>query len=1029
MQKSFLKRIANPDNEYRGTLFWAWNGKLDDVELRRQIRIMKSMGFGGFFMQARIGLKTPYLGKQWFDCIRTSIDEAEKLEMKPWLYDEDRFPSGAAGGFATKEEKYRQRKLAMDVTDAVPGDFRGLLAVFAAKINGKNADGIRRLVPGDQISEGEKVLAFRCEICPPSSWYNGQAYLDTLNEEAVRKFIEITYNAYKHEISDKFGKPVPGIFSDEPNFYDGFYQAGWTDSIPARFIEKFGYDLLDHLPELFYYTDQRKFSKTRVDFYGLCTEMFVNAFSRQIGEWCGKNNLEFTGHVLDEDDLVLQTPLVGSAMRFYEFMQTPGMDLLTEHWGIFITAKQCTSMAHQFGRPRRLSETSGCTGWDFSFAGQKACCDWQYALGINYRSVHLGLYTMDNEAKRDYPPSVSFQAPYCRHFHVVEDYFGRLGAALAEGEEQRELLVIHPIESVWGVFLTSSRRDEEMMGVRRYEMIRLVNKILAANIDFDFGDEEIIFRFGMLKNKRIFVNKASYGSVLLPEMLTVRGTTLNLLKQFSDAGGKVFYFGNPPEFVEGEKSAAAKEIYKQFTSVMENSFITKIEPCARLVSITSADDGTEIGPALHIMRKSASHTAVFICNFSTEFIDWHKNYDSVSNRKLEFPSVKVSVPGNKGETVYELELFSGKIWRHDSTFQKGKYEFMTSLPPLGSRMFFISKENIANTEPPHWIVYGSHKPVLSLPESGWKYSTDEFNAMVFDHVFYSVDGGPQSEKKYILFADDDIREKLGVQPRDRTMVQPWLSDTVKTTEKSLRLTLNYFFKCEVLPACKSFLALEHPEFYDIQINGIPLNKSDEGYWCDPCIRRLFIPPESFGIGDNSIVLKTVYHARLPGLESIFLLGEFGLKQETIIALPDTLSTGDWCEQGFQNYAGNMTYRTSFVYCPEQGERAILSIPDWRGVALEIRVNHSEPALLWCPPYEADITDDLKKGENLFEITVVGHRRNVFGPFYLDTASPNWTGPAEFRKYTSSERKLVPCGLLKPPFLKFSSGYSVPKSTV
>ena len=95
-------------------------------------------------------------------------------------------------------------------------------------------------------------------------------------------------------------------------------------------------------------------------------------------------------------------------MRFYEHMQAPGMDLLTERWRIYDTAKQVSSVARQFGRKWRLTETYGCTGWDFPFAGHKALGDWQTALGINLRCQHLYWYTMKGEAKRDYPaPSAS----------------------------------------------------------------------------------------------------------------------------------------------------------------------------------------------------------------------------------------------------------------------------------------------------------------------------------------------------------------------------------------------------------------------------------------------------------------------------------------------------------------------------------------------------------------------------------------------------------------------------------------------
>ena len=47
------KLFENPSKEYRGKPFWAWNGKLTEEELLRQIDIFEQMGFGGFFMHSR----------------------------------------------------------------------------------------------------------------------------------------------------------------------------------------------------------------------------------------------------------------------------------------------------------------------------------------------------------------------------------------------------------------------------------------------------------------------------------------------------------------------------------------------------------------------------------------------------------------------------------------------------------------------------------------------------------------------------------------------------------------------------------------------------------------------------------------------------------------------------------------------------------------------------------------------------------------------------------------------------------------
>ena len=83
MLDEVFSQLADPSAELRGAPFWAWNSKLEPAELRRQIRIFKQMGLGGFFMHSRVGMATPYLSKEWFECIDACVDEAKKQGMYP----------------------------------------------------------------------------------------------------------------------------------------------------------------------------------------------------------------------------------------------------------------------------------------------------------------------------------------------------------------------------------------------------------------------------------------------------------------------------------------------------------------------------------------------------------------------------------------------------------------------------------------------------------------------------------------------------------------------------------------------------------------------------------------------------------------------------------------------------------------------------------------------------------------------------------------------------------------------------------
>lgn len=456
MIENLLSRIENPRSEYRGFPFYSLNADLKPDEMRRQAHIFKEMGCGGFFLHSRVGLENPYLGKDFMNALRASIEECEKLGLHPWLYDEDRWPSGAAGGLVTKNPEYRMRHLKAEKVSSSDSiqDHEGelTLAWFALDFADQNVlKSYRRIQKDDSVQPNEQKYRFFREIDHQRSWFNDQTYLDTLNPEAVQEFIRVTHEAYYHEFGSYFGNLVPGIFTDEPTYQQG-NTLPWTDKLPSEYEKNYGESLLDYLPELLYSIQNEEFSKIRLQYFNTATNLFYHSFMKQIYDWCREHHLKFTGHFLCEDFLTSQTRCTGSAMRGYVYEDIPGMDLLTEHRMLFDAAKQCSSVAHQFGKEFRITETYGCTGWDFPFFGHKALGDWQYALGINFRCQHLAWYSMKGEAKRDYPACIFEPSPWYKKYHYVEDYFARLGEALHMGEEQRSILVIHPIESTWGVF-------------------------------------------------------------------------------------------------------------------------------------------------------------------------------------------------------------------------------------------------------------------------------------------------------------------------------------------------------------------------------------------------------------------------------------------------------------------------------------------------------------------------------------------------------------------------------------------------
>nr|WP_295277436.1 glycosyl hydrolase [uncultured Blautia sp.] len=503
--------IKNPPKEYRSAPFWGWNDKLQKENLGEQIEGFKKAGMGGFFIHSREGLETEYLSTEWMEDVKFCVDKARENDLELWIYDEDKWPSGAAGGMVSRENpaEFTARALTMECGKAgelavptklstgeeriVTGNSDSLMcgenrSVDENSMSGRNAgegsemeetmgteflqgiyviqteaDGrfIKRMkeYPAYEEAVGacgeeEEILILRQEISGKSEWYNGLMPPDNLNPESVKTFLKLTHEHYEEVFGGSFPKEVKGFFTDEPNccdffsvFHEGRPWIPWSIGFTEYFIEKRGYDPQEKLPYLFF--DGEGAAKIRHDYWKTVAQRFEESYMKQVYEWCDARGLRTTGHILYENDLGYQTRVCGAAMPQLRYLHNPGIDLLGAQTDEYLTVKQCASVAHQYDRSMTISEAYGCTGWELDFSTQKWLGDWQFALGITRRCQHLALYSITGCRKRDYPPVFNYQNTWWEDNDKMENYFGRLALCLSQGEPVRKVLMIHPISSIW----------------------------------------------------------------------------------------------------------------------------------------------------------------------------------------------------------------------------------------------------------------------------------------------------------------------------------------------------------------------------------------------------------------------------------------------------------------------------------------------------------------------------------------------------------------------------------------------------
>lgn len=1025
MNAELKEFFTNPPAIYRGAPFWAWNCRLNKEQLLRQIDCFHEMGLGGFHMHSRTGLDTEYLGTDFMEMVKACTLHAKSKKMLAWLYDEDRWPSGFAGGLVTRDEQYRARHLLFttipygeDGSGAVGRDSRSqggryengeLLASYAVKLKDGVLTEYRRL-------EGEKAGLLSDEICwyaylekaRPSDWFNNQTYVDTLNPDAIHRFVEVTHERYAAVVGDEFGLTIPAIFTDEPQFVrkGRLPKAAarkdviipWTEELAGSFEKKYGGDLLEHLPEVFWELPEGRASVWRYRYHDHVAEMFAAAFADVAGGWCREHGIALTGHLMEEPTLTSQTTMIGDAMRSYRGFDIPGIDVLCDRVeGEFSTAKQAQSAVHQYGGSGVLSELYGVTNWDFDFAGHKRQGDWQAALGVAYRVHHLSWVSMAGEAKRDYPASISYQSPWWREYRVVEDHFARVNAVLTRGKPVVHVGVLHPVESLWLCYgpdeQTQEKREE-----REQFFAEQIRWMLYGFIDFDFIAESLLpMQDGGSAAGGFRVGAMEYDAVLVPPMRTIRSTTLERLENFSQEGGRIVFAGEIPSLVDAVPSDRARKLAERSERVpfLRTRLLSAFcnEQDIRLLN----SNGVQVDKCLYQLREEGEERYLFVCN---------------TRRTEALNALSLQI---KGEwRVFQMDTHSGGECSVAVSYSGGNTVLPCDLPAHGSLLLRMvpgcaDGEGINLCATVYREVTRLHGPVpVTLSEP---------NVLVFEKAAWRIDAGEWHSSQQILELDPLIRKQLAMPGIHGRMAQPWTDrdEVAPVAQVSLRMV----FRSETAVAAPQ-LALENARNAVIMLDGNIVEKELTGYFTDEAIATVRLP--DFAAGIHTLEL-TIPYTRKTYLEWMYLLGDFGVTVFGDSAkLTDPvreLAFGDWTVQGLPFYAGNVTYHCAI---PEGVQAAALRVPHFKGALVKARVMGEVRSLAFAP-YRVELPETAKAGTAI-DLTVFGTRINAFGQIHNCAwkydPQYSWWGPASWRTggdAWSDEYVLRPMGIMSGPVLE------------
>ena len=980
--------FKNPTSEYRGTPFWAWNCELDKNELLWQIEQLKKMGFGGFHMHARCGLSTKYLGEGFMDLIKICTQKAKDEEMLAWLYDEDRYPSGAAGGYVTKNSEYRAKYLVFSTEkvefyqreEAVAQGKPYLLACYDIVLNTDGTLKCGKMIGESDVPAGCKWYAY-VRTPEPNGWFNNQTYVDTMSTSAVNEFIKVTYETYKDNVGEQLGKTIPAIFTDEPHMMHKTTLAfaneksdvclPWTTDFEKLYYEKYALNLLEYLPELVWDLPNGQMSQVRYYYHDLTCELFTNAFVDNCGAWCKNNNIALTGHVLEEPTLHSQTCAIGEAMRAYRSFGIPGIDMLCNRVELS-TAKQAQSACRQYGKEGMLSELYGVTNWTFDFRGHKFQGDWQAALGVTVRVPHLSWVSMKGSAKRDYPASISYQSPWYKEYPYIEDHFARLNTALTRGKPIVKVGVIHPIESYW-LHFGPSENTAAIRGQLEESFENTINWLLFGTIDFDFISEALLpEQYGSCDGKKLFVGKMQYETILVSGCETLRSSTVNVLKEFVKNGGKVIFVGDMPKYTDAKPSDEICELYNaaEHADMNRISVLEKLSD-VRTVSIKNAD-ASPTDNLIYQMRQDNEVEWLFIAHAKKPVFCDNTNPQEIT----------IQISGEYEPVIYDT--MDGSIKPIEFIVKNGctivKYTLYTNdslllqLKKPEARQY-ISEQKADGAAQEIRIMHS----VEAIRE--------EPNVYLLDMAQYSMDGGETyMDTEEILRIDKKIREELGYPMADGNDTQPW---TIPPEE----ITQFPWLKFEIESAIDVKCKLAYEEAEEVILNGEKVPVSENGFFVDHSVKTMDLP--AFRAGKNELLIRVPIGKRT-SIENFFLLGEFNVQvrgcEKKIIATDKKIGFGSITHQGMPFYGGNVTYKTKVNL--SEGNLTI-RVSEYRGALIRVRFDGEDKGIIAFDPFALEI-GNVSEGEHDVEFTLFGNRANTFGALHIGgdklEKDSRWFGP-------------------------------------
>lgn len=964
------KEFVAPTKEYKPAPLYVWNTHITPDLLDRTMNELHEQGFGGVFVHPRPGLKTEYFSDEWFSLFRHTLDKGKDLDMNVWIYDENTFPSGFAGGHVNAQmpESYNQGgSIVLYRHETLPEKIDNLYLCLK-EVNGNFVD-ITTQMDTEYGKQG-KYYVYIKSFEPRAAWHGGYSYVDLLHPGVTQKFLEVTGKGYERIASEEFGKTLPGWFTDEPHVGPPGGGIRWTSDLFEVFQKRWGYDLKINLPSLS--LDVGPWKQVRHDYHQTLLELFIERWAKPCYAYCEERGLQFTGHYWEHawPEMVYGP----DNMAMYAWQHMPGIDMLMNQFnevepqaqfGNIRSVKEVRSVANQMGQKRILCETYGAAGWEETFEDFKRLGDWQTALGVNFMNQHLSHLSIAGDRKYDCPTSFSAHSPWWSHYKTLNQHFSRLSVAMTMGEQMNDILVIEPTTSIWFYYVTWDSRPELWEIGRNFQ--HFVTTIEKAQSEYDLGSEQVIQDHGSIRGGCFEVGQRAYSTVVIPPLTeNLNKKTFELLKEFAGQGGKIVTFASP-RLIDGRENKEAERFFAEHPAVIREAELTPKVITTHFQSKDFQLKRLAGGNLFHQRREFNDGQLLLLVNSSLE-------ESAIGTIQMQ------------GADAVELNTFTGNATDYpQKNITQDSLTVDFDLSPGGSLLLYIFDKKRKEFPQPHHpkekVRIAATTPLTVCPAKP--------NVLAIDFCDLKL-GSKLYQNMHIYEADQLVFKHYGFPEGNPWGAAIQYKDNIiaRDTMTQDGFSATYHFQIENIPEPSTLKAvIERAELYTITINGKEISNRSEEWWIDTDFRVLPIG-NYVCVGKNSLTISVKPMKLDAEPAPIYLLGDFSLRSANqgwnISSPKPTMELGSWRSQGWPFYAHEMIYTQTFnISTPEPYYE--IQLQKWNGTVAEVIVNGNPAGIVAFKPYNLDVSQWIHAGDNRIEVKVVGSNKNLFGPFHNESS--------------------------------------------